>query len=1235
MVGHPTSFIVVPITNKVGEIIAALSFRLDPAEEFSRIQNMWWFGTTGEAYTFNENGYLISKGRYESQLRELGILKENDHSILKLKRRWPEPKNAGFSAEPYQDYRGVSVYGAWMWDEDLNIGFSVEIEEKEVLGGYRLEAITVGFIIFMAFLLLSYIYFEGRMRKRAVDLVSASEEYLRIVLNNAVAGIITIDDDGTIQTFNRSAQVIFGYSESEAIGEQYIFLLPDYLKEKHAEHFKKFSLIGQDGLNRAAMSRELVGRHISGREIPLHIGISTNTINEKLIFTLIIQDLSETKEREEEVSKLYRAVDQCPASVIITDVNAKIEYVNAFFISITGYSREEIIDQNSVKFMKPENISTEACDSIWEEIAAGEEWSGDFHSRKKNGELYWEAVSISPVRNSEGKVKHFIWIKEDIADRKRAEEQLDKSYRDIAVSEQRLRTFFEGVGYDYLMYRHTVDGIYEWVSPAIKSFTGVEQGDAPGKNWKELFNISENPLLEMIEKHQSLAANDNTITSYEFKYLHPDNIYHPVEVTIGPVYDVSGKIIAYDGILKDIYEQKLIETLLHQAKEDAEASSRAKSEFLAVMSHEIRTPMNSIIGMSHLALNSEGLTIKQRNYIEKVSDSAEMLLIIINDILDFSKIEAAQLELENIEFTLDSVLNKVGNLVGLRAQEKNLEFLFDIDPAIPRVVVGDPTRLGQILVNLAGNAVKFTEHGEVVVKGQLKRTYDGRMDLFFEVVDSGIGMTEKQQDRLFKSFSQTDSSVTRKYGGTGLGLVISKRLVEMMGGEINVSSEYGKGSRFFFTINLGKASEQSLLRRTLPIGVEGEKILVVDDNSMARHSMRRVLDSIGLQSVMAKNGREAADEVFAADLRGEHYPLILIDWDMPVMNGFEAIHMIQSKSDLTTQPVFFMVTTHSEDEVLKEASTKNVLVNDVLNKPLCSSTLLDTINSHFGHEDIVDRATSNTSKLGKNARAELQGAHVLLVEDNKLNQELAMELLSDEGLVVTVANNGIEAIEVLEGGSLFDGVLMDMQMPEMDGMTATKLIRKQEKFKHLPIIAMTANAMIGDKDKVLSVGMNDHIAKPVDVNEMFITMAKWIKPSFNPKNQNQLIADEDRQTESTMKRLIEAGIDVDRGIINCAGKQTLYLRMLTMFSDGRQDTLTQVKQAYEQNDLNVIQHIAHSLKGASGTIGAMALYDASMALELACDKEDMDKSIETLISELRKELLPVMKALNEFENSTA
>ncbi|MDH3355089.1 MAG: response regulator, partial [Chromatiales bacterium] len=581
------------------------------------------------------------------------------------------------------------------------------------------------------------------------------------------------------------------------------------------------------------------------------------------------------------------------------------------------------------------------------------------------------------------------------------------------------------------------------------------------------------------------------------------------------------------------------------------------------------------------------------------------------------------------------VLNKVGNLVGLRAQEKNLEFLFDIDPAIPRVVVGDPTRLGQILVNLAGNAVKFTEHGEVVVKGQLKRTYDGRMDLFFEVVDSGIGMTEKQQDRLFKSFSQTDSSVTRKYGGTGLGLVISKRLVEMMGGEINVSSEYGKGSRFFFTINLGKASEQSLLRRTLPIGVEGEKILVVDDNSMARHSMRRVLDSIGLQSVMAKNGREAADEVFAADLRGEHYPLILIDWDMPVMNGFEAIHMIQSKSDLTTQPVFFMVTTHSEDEVLKEASTKNVLVNDVLNKPLCSSTLLDTINSHFGHEDIVDRATSNTSKLGKNARAELQGAHVLLVEDNKLNQELAMELLSDEGLVVTVANNGIEAIEVLEGGSLFDGVLMDMQMPEMDGMTATKLIRKQEKFKHLPIIAMTANAMIGDKDKVLSVGMNDHIAKPVDVNEMFITMAKWIKPSFNPKNQNQLIADEDRQTESTMKRLIEAGIDVDRGIINCAGKQTLYLRMLTMFSDGRQDTLTQVKQAYEQNDLNVIQHIAHSLKGASGTIGAMALYDASMALELACDKEDMDKSIETLISELRKELLPVMKALNEFENSTA
>ena len=1255
---HPTSFVVVPMFNGEGHVIAALALRLDPLEKFSIIHNMWWFGDTGEAYAFNDEGYIISTGRFEEQLRDLGMIGPNESSILKVQLRDPgfnllteqppeqmdseaEPPlnfmvqralagETGFSSVPYRDYRGVPVYGAWMWDEELGIGFAVEIDAQEVLGTFQLESLQIYFIVFMIILLFGYLSLEWRIRRRAIGIVTDSKEYQQTVLDNAVTGIITVDGRGVIHTFNKTAQTIFGYSEKEMVGENYACLNPERFRERHARYFKSYSSKSGGETKGATMDGELIGRHKSGREIPLHIGLSGNTISGEQIFTLVVQDLSERKKSEDELTKLYRAIDQSPVSVIITDINGTIEYINTFYSLITGYSHDEVVGKDSVQFLNPENLRDKERAELWSDITSGHEWFGDIQSRSKNGQLHWEAVSISPVRGTNDEITNYIWIKEDISERKSAEARLKQSYQEITASEQRLRTFFEGVGHDYLMYRHTVDGIYEWVSPAIESFTGVPQKHASGRNWKELFNIADNELLQTIEANQKAAADNNSIASYEFRYLHPDNIYHTVEVTIGPVYDVDGNIIAYDGILKDIYEQKLIENLLHQAKEDAESSSRAKSEFLAVMSHEIRTPMNAIIGMSLLALNTT-LNPKQRNYIEKVHDSAELLLTIINDILDFSKIEASQLELEEIEFTLDSVLNKVGNLVGLRAQEKGLEFHFDIDPDITPVLVGDPTRLGQIIVNLAGNAVKFTEHGEVVVSARVEKAYDGRIVLRFSVSDTGIGMTEEEQQKLFKSFSQTDSSVTRKYGGSGLGLAITKRLIELMNGEIWVTSVYGKGSSFNFTINVGRGSDESIAWRTLPPELEGKKVLIVDDNSVARRSLSRVLESIGLDAVTAKNGREGVAEVIAAEERGEPYPLILMDWDMPIMNGFDAIHSIQNQADLSLQPVIIMVTTHSEEDVLKEASKIEVILSGMLAKPVCNSTLFDAIINHFGHEDIVDRVTSYTSKQGVSVREKLHGARVLLVEDNKLNQELAQELLSDEGIIVTLANNGIEALKILEEES-FDGILMDMQMPEMDGVTAAKEIRKQERFRDLPIIAMTANAMIGDKDKVLSVGMNDHIAKPVDVNQMFITMAKWITPSQQiPDKVDQ--APEVQQPVMVLQSLIKAGIDIEKGIVNCAGKEPLYLRMLKMFSDGRSDTINQFKRDFEKGDFEAIQSVAHSLKGASGTIGASALYEASMALELACDKNRSNDEIGMLLTKLSEELEPVMSALKHYEEN--
>ena len=1035
---------------------------------------------------------------------------------------------------------------------------------------------------------------------------------------------------GNIHTFNKIAQIIFGYSEEEAVGNRYEFLIPESLRERHLVDIENDLLNSISEGGSVSVSRELVGLHKSGREIPVHVGISKNAIGSELIFTLIVEDLTECKRHEDELSKLYRAIDQCPVSVIITDINGKVEYINAFYCLITGYSHDEVIGNDSVPFLQPENLIGEACNSLWSQISAGHEWFGDIQSRRKSGELYWEAVSISPVRGTENQISHYIWIKEDITERKTSEVRLSRNYQEIAASEQRLRTFFEGIGNDYLMYRHSVAGIYEWVSPTIESFTGVSQEKAVGSNWKELFNIGDQAMLERIEEYQKAAADGNRIASYELKYLHPDNIYHTVEVTIGPVYDVGGQIVAYDGILKDIYEQKHIEDLLYQAKEDAEASSRAKSEFLAVMSHEIRTPMNAIIGMSLLALKTD-LNSRQRNYIEKVHDSSEMLLNIINDILDFSKIEASQLELEEIEFTLDSVLSKVGNLVGLRAQEKGLEFHFDIDPQIPPVLVGDPTRLGQIILNLTGNAVKFTEHGELVVGAKLTAASEEAIEICFNVSDTGIGMTEEQQLRLFKSFSQTDSSVTRKYGGSGLGLAISKRLIEMMDGEVWVTSVYGHGSNFSFKIKFGRGSDESIARKTLPSALQGQKVLVVDDNSVARRSMSRVLESIGLGSVMAKNGQEGVSEVFAAEERGEPYPLILMDWDMPVMNGFDAVQAIRDALKLSLQPAIIMVTTHSEEDVANEESKRGVVVTDVLSKPVCSSELIDMIVNHFGDADIVSKIMPYSSKLGESSKGALRGARILLVEDNKLNQELAQELLSDAGMLVTIADNGIMALKILEKES-FDGVLMDMQMPEMDGMTAAREIRKQERFNEMPIIAMTANAMIGDRDKVLSAGMNDHIAKPIDVKKMFITMAKWIKPA-KVIGGDSPPSSEAAQSMMALRNLITSGVDIEKGLANCAGKESLYLRMLKMFSEGRKGTIEQFKIDFENGDFVAIQNVAHGLKGASGTIGAMAVFEASMSLEQACEKLMKTELIGKLLTELIGLLQPVLGALAMVEES--
>jgi PAS domain S-box-containing protein len=795
--------------------------------------------------------------------------------------------------------------------------------------------------------------------------IEANEEKLRTITSAIQDAIVMVNPGGTVSYWNPSAQRIFGYSIDEAAGK-------DFFKDTvPIGDYRKFISSAEDNDKKAREAGdsetydkiiEIECKRKNGEIFPAEMLISKVDIQFKTHLIILLRDVTRKKEEEMEKRMLLRAVEQSSAAIEITDINGVISYVNPRFTEITGYTRQEVLGKKS-NILKSNLTPQENYRKLWRTISAGKDWHGELYNRKKNGELYWDSTLISPIKDTQGNITHFVAIKEDITQRKN------------------------------------------------------------------------------------------------------------------------------------------IEIELMNAKETAEAASRSKGEFLANMSHEIRTPMNAIIGMTELTLGTD-LSQEQKEYLEIVQQASRSLLKLLNDILDFSKVDAGKLILESNPFSLRKTIGNTVKTLAVQAHKKNLEIVYYIDSHVPDDLIGDSGRLRQIIVNLIGNAIKFTEAGEIVIKIDiLEEGIEDKILLHTMVSDTGIGISNEQINTIFEQFSQVDSSTTRRYEGTGLGLAISQRLVELMGGVIWVESpttfphfnKCGPGSAFHFTTLFEVNKELEDIVKQIDISkLKDLPLLIVDDNETNRRFLQEVLMKYGMEPEIAGSGKQALNILKSKPVSPSYFKLIILDFRMPDMDGHAVLKAIREELQLNIPVILLTSGVKSEDlsELKKQDASAHLL------KPINSQELLETILDVMGYGIRGDRRKLDFIEeeieiVGK----EVVPMRILVAEDNAVNQRLIRRLLVKKGHKVDIANNGKEAVEVFREklsipGDKFQLILMDIQMPVMDGIEAARQIRRID--DTIPIIALTAYAMKGDKRKFLSQGMNDYVSKPIERKLLFKIIEKYM-----------------------------------------------------------------------------------------------------------------------------------------------
>ena len=943
-------------------------------------------------------------------------------------------------------------------------------------------------------------------------------------------------------------------------------------------------------------------------------------------------DNTARKQAEEALLKagaLQRAIfNSANFSSIATDAKGVIQIFNVGAERMLGYTAAEVMNkitpadisdpQELIARAKELSIElgtaiTPGFEALVFKASRGIEDIYELTYIRKDGSRFPAVVSVTALRDAHNTIIGYLLIGTDNTARQLVEAEQEKLDQRLRDQQFYTRSLIES-NIDALM---TTDpsGIITDVNKQMEALTGCTRDELIGAPFKGYFTDP-----ERAEAGIKRVLSEKKVTDYELTARARDGKETVVSYNATTFYDRGRTLQGVFAAARDVTERKRVEAELREAKAAAECASQTKSDFLANMSHEIRTPMNAVIGLSHLALKTD-LTPRQRDYVLKIKSSGQHLLGIINDILDFSKIEAGKLAVENIDFDLDKVLENVGNLISGKASAKGLELIFDIEPSVSPFFRGDPLRLGQILINFCNNAIKFTEKGEVVVKAQVLEDSKDSQLILFSVSDTGIGLTEEQIGRLFQAFQQADVSTTREYGGTGLGLAISKRLAELMGGTIEVTSELGKGSTFRFTARLGMAAVTPR-RRLLQADLRGRRVLIIDDNSHARTVLSGMLTNMTFVVDEAPSGQEGIEMVSQAAKLGVPYEIAFVDWQMPGLDGIETGKRILALSELGTAPHLVMVTAYGREEVLKQAEDSGF--ENVLIKPVTSSILFDTAVVALG----ADQERTETLQAEPSFDIDrMRGARVLLVEDNEINQEVAVGQLDEAELFVDLAENGAVAVRMVREND-YDIVLMDMQMPVMDGIEATRIIRADPRFRALPIIAMTANALVSDREMCLEAGMNDHIGKPIDPDQLLGVLLRWIK---RPNGDGAATTDRaSAMTPGAVANDVDAapleiaGIEVKLALKRTGGNRKRYETLLRRFAQQQAGAVEGIRKALSTGDAATAERAAHSLKGAAGTLGAAALSEAAAKAETAIRT---GQGIGTALTSLSLALLPAVEAI--------